>query len=173
VSKRRGAKVDSGDFGGESGSEGYFGRGGWWVLGQSVLMVGVVLAGVLAGGDWHSPMFFCMGWGLLAFGGLVGVVGVVHLGRARTAYPVPKAGVRLVTHGIYSCVRHPLYMSLVLSAVGWGLIWSSGTVLGVTGVLVLFLDAKARREERWLRAVYGEEYERYTRGVRRWVPGVY
>jgi protein-S-isoprenylcysteine O-methyltransferase Ste14 len=39
-------------------------------------------------------------------------------------------------------------------------------------VLALFLDAKARREERWLRRQF-PDYADYELKVRRFIPGVY
>jgi protein-S-isoprenylcysteine O-methyltransferase Ste14 len=39
-------------------------------------------------------------------------------------------------------------------------------------VLALFFDAKARREERWLRQRFSE-YARYEARVRRFLPWVY
>jgi protein-S-isoprenylcysteine O-methyltransferase Ste14 len=52
------------------------------------------------------------------------------------------------------------------------LIWGSGLALVLAAVLAVFLDAKARREEAWLKEVY-PEYTIYAQQVKRLVPGVY
>ena len=135
-------------------------------------MVGVVVAGPLWGGRWVSDAGFAVGWLFLVAGGVIGVLGVVHLGRARTAFPRPLAEARLVTSGAYGWVRHPLYCSVLIASIGWGLIWSSVWAVVLTGVLAVFLDAKARREERWLRGEF-PEYADYAKRVRRLLPGVY
>jgi protein-S-isoprenylcysteine O-methyltransferase Ste14 len=79
---------------------------------------------------------------------------------------------RLVTSGLYAWVRHPLYVSVVTASVGWALIWASVWALGLAVVLGFYLNAKAAREEQWLRAVY-PEYGSYAQRVKRWLPGVY
>jgi protein-S-isoprenylcysteine O-methyltransferase Ste14 len=148
-------------------------RGGWWVVGQSILMLGAVVLGVSHGGGWVSLGGFILGWVLFVVGGVAGVWGVIQLGEARTAFPRPLGGgARLVTTGVYRWVRHPLYFSVVTSLLGWGLIWASWTSLAACLVLGLFLDAKARREERWLAEVY-PEYGAYSRRVKRLFPGIY
>jgi protein-S-isoprenylcysteine O-methyltransferase Ste14 len=69
-------------------------------------------------------------------------------------------------------VRHPLYASVILLAATWALFWESSPALAVGGVLAVFLDLKARREERWLREKFAE-YAAYQRRVKRLIPWVY
>lgn len=90
----------------------------------------------------------------------------------RTIFPKPKQGSRLIQAGIYRWVRHPLYTSLMLLSAGWGLLWCSSLALLTTGVLALFLNAKAVREEGWLREQF-TDYADYERRVRRFIPGIY
>lgn len=157
---------------GEPDSTSFFGRGGGWVVGQSILMGAVVLSGAFWGGQWHSWTAFGAGCLLFVAGGTVGVAGVVHLGRARTAFPRPLANRQLVTSGIYARIRHPLYTSVLCASFGWALIGASWPALGVAVALTLFLDAKARHEERWLRQTY-PDYVVYAQRVRRMLPWVY
>lgn len=86
--------------------------------------------------------------------------------------PEPRAGARLVTHGIYRSIRHPMYSAfllLTLAAVaadarGWRfLVW-----LALAAVLL----AKARREEACLQRIH-PEYAEYMRRTKRFVPRVY
>ncbi len=69
----------------------------------------------------------------------------------------------LVTHGVYSRLRHPIY---IFSTVAFaGLLLFLDEPLGVLGLLpfqfVLF--HLARREERQLEGLYGQEYLIYKR----------
>lgn len=149
------------------------GRGGAaWVAMQSILLAGLVAAGPLGAGGWHWPVGVVVGGLLFVGGGWIGVAGVRVLGRNRTPFPEPRPGSALVSHGVYGWVRHPLYGSLMLAGAGWGLMWQSGWALGAVAVLTVFLDRKAREEERRLREVF-PEYGRYAARVRRFVPGVY
>jgi len=151
---------------------GFLERGGLWVLGQGLLMTAVAVAA------WACPDQWGRGWSstvaaILFVGSAVfGIGGVVALGRHLTPFPRPGEGGKLVIHGIYGVVRHPLYTSVLLAALGVSMAQASGPALGLTAVLGLFFNAKAIREERWLRERY-PEYEDYARRVRRLIPGVY
>jgi protein-S-isoprenylcysteine O-methyltransferase Ste14 len=147
-------------------------RGGWWVVVQSILMLGVVAAGVAFADTGISQAVFLVGASLLVLSGAVGVLGVAYLGRARTAFPQPLPECRLVQRGIYGWIRHPLYTSVMLGSLGWALVWGSFPALVMAAVLPPFFDAKAKREEKWLEQRY-PEYTAYARRVRRFIPGVY
>jgi protein-S-isoprenylcysteine O-methyltransferase Ste14 len=71
-----------------------------------------------------------------------------------------KAG-RLVTTGLYSRIRNPIYLFGGLFAVGLSLFLSVWGPLAVALVIVPLQVVRARREERVLADAFGEEYERY------------
>lgn len=153
-------------------SPGFVERGGWWVLAQSVLMLAVIGLGVTFQGDWSRLPVIGLGAALLVLGGIVGVAGMLVLSGSRTPFPKPLPGARLVQHGIYQHIRHPLYTSVMLASMGWALIWQSWPALLVALVLIPFFDAKARREERWLSGTF-PEYATYRQRVRRFIPWIY
>lgn len=136
------------------------------------MMTAVVASGAAYRGAWGGWATFALGWVLFGAGGVLGVWGVVALGRNRTAFPRPLAGGGLVVTGPYARVRHPLYGSVLLASCGWGLIWASVPALVGAVALAGFLRAKAAHEERWLRETYAE-YEAYARRVRRLIPWVW
>jgi protein-S-isoprenylcysteine O-methyltransferase Ste14 len=144
-------------------------RGAAWVVAQFALMAAVL---VLAW-RFHSQEFgtiaIWFGGALLALGGVFGMAGVVALGRSITPLPQPSLRARLVQRGIYARVRHPLYTSVMLIALGWALAWQSGPALGAALALIPFFHAKARREERWLREAF-PDYGDYERRVPRFIP---
>jgi protein-S-isoprenylcysteine O-methyltransferase Ste14 len=146
-------------------------RGGFWVGVQSSLLLAVVALGVLDQGDWTSSWVMAGGAVLFLAGGVFGVAGVIVLGRNRTPFPHPREGSNLVQHGIYARVRHPLYTSVMLSSLGWALIWQSPAAFGVALLLVPFLRAKARHEERCLIGKF-PGYADYARRVPAFVPRV-
>jgi protein-S-isoprenylcysteine O-methyltransferase Ste14 len=55
---------------------------------------------------------------------------------------------------------------------GWALVWQSYVSLIFAVALGLLFNAKARREERWLRAQH-PDYVQYERRVRRFIPWIY
>lgn len=84
----------------------------------------------------------------------------VQLGSAFTIKPEAR---QLVTHGLYSKVRHPIYLF------GSGAYFGAFLALQVWPILAVWLALlplevlRARRESHLLRARFGEQYERYRR----------
>ena len=108
----------------------------------------------------------------IALSALTGLLGKRDLGANRTPFPRPKDDARLVTTGIYARVRHPLYLSVICLGFGWALLWRSWPALALAAVQILFFDAKARREERWLSTQF-PDYTAYARRVKRFIPSLY
>ncbi|HXF45374.1 MAG TPA: isoprenylcysteine carboxylmethyltransferase family protein [Burkholderiaceae bacterium] len=85
--------------------------------------------------------------------------------------PEPKAGARLITHGIYRRIRHPMYTAfllLTLAAVAADArAWRGAVWLALAAVLY----AKARREERYLLQRH-PGYAEYLRNTKRFLPGI-
>ena len=82
-------------------------------------------------------------------------------------WPVPTRSERgsLVSEGIYSYVRHPMYAGLLLGMVGLSLATDSASRLLLTLALYLVLDAKSDFEEIKLAETYGEDYADYREEV--------
>jgi protein-S-isoprenylcysteine O-methyltransferase Ste14 len=147
-------------------------RGGGWVIIQLVLMVAVLALGPMGreGVRWWAAAF--LGWVLVIAGAGFGVAGVLEFDCNRTIFPRPKEHSHLVQRRVYRIVRHPLYTSAILLAAAWAMLWESSAAMAVAGVLAVFLDFKARREERWLREEF-PDYAAYQRRVKRLIPWVY
>ena len=144
------------------------------MLGQLMLMGAIVVAGVLWGGRWAGSAWWWRGSAFIfATIGVVFLVGgLVALGRRLTIFPEPLPRTDLVRTGIYSVVRHPLYTSVIFCSLAWALWWQSLASLAAWALIVLFLDAKARHEERRLRQVF-PEYDDYAKQAKRLIPWVY
>ncbi len=143
-----------------------------WVSAQSVLLLAVVALGVARRGAWHSPAGFAAGAVLFAVGAVVGVSGVRSLGGNRTPNPTPRPDAQLMQGGLYRRLRHPLYSSVMAASLGWALLWESAMSLAAAALLCVFLDAKARLEERLLAERF-PDYTAYRARTWRFVPGVY
>jgi protein-S-isoprenylcysteine O-methyltransferase Ste14 len=148
------------------------GRGGTWVVAQFALMIAGMAAGPIWREQWHGWPAFAAGIVLLLLGVWLGMRGKRDLGLNRTPFPQPKQDGQLITTGIYARLRHPLYASVIALGFAWALLWRSWPALGLAVAQVLFFDAKARREERWLRERF-PDYTAYTRGVKRFIPGLH
>jgi protein-S-isoprenylcysteine O-methyltransferase Ste14 len=109
---------------------------------------------------------------LLAFGVTLLVTAAIRLKQQLTPLPYPVDEGKLQVDGAYRIVRHPMYSGGVLMAFGWSLLMTSWTTFMYSMVLVVFVDIKSRREERWLMEKY-PEYGEYRRRVKKLVPFVY
>ena len=147
-------------------------RGGIWVVAQFVLMIAGLAAGPIWRAQWPGWLTLAAGIVLLLVGAWLGLRGKRDLGAHRTPFPQPKLDGQLITTGIYARLRHPLYASVIALGFAWALLWRSWPALGLAVAQIPFFDAKARREERWLRARF-RGYAAYVRRVKRFIPGLY
>jgi protein-S-isoprenylcysteine O-methyltransferase Ste14 len=152
-------------------------RGEGWVIGQGILLVAVVALGIpglarLPPSDAAGWARVAVGLALMATGGFVGLAGLRALGSSLTATPRPKQDAQFVDSGIYARIRHPLYVAVSLTALGWAVATATPAGIGVAVILAAWLDGKSRREEAWLLEAY-PAYAAYRRRTHRFVPGVY
>jgi protein-S-isoprenylcysteine O-methyltransferase Ste14 len=108
---------------------------------------------------------------LLAGAGLL-LAALIRLGPNLTPLPHPKDQATLVQTGPYGLVRHPIYAGGILAAYGWGLVVHGWLTLVYATVLLIFLDLKAAREERWLTGKF-PGYSDYQRRVRKLIPFIH
>ncbi|MCZ7542115.1 MAG: isoprenylcysteine carboxylmethyltransferase family protein [Anaerolineae bacterium] len=80
---------------------------------------------------------------------------------------------RLVTHGVYRVVRHPGYLSNIMSMTGIGLALSSLVGLALAILVVPLILWRIAREEEMLITEFGDAYRAYMQRTRRLVPLVY
>lgn len=152
-------------------------RGEGWVVGQVILIGLALVAGGLAlsrpiPANPLAWLEVAVGATALVVAGWVVGRALLDLGRSLTPVPRPRPDGRLVTSGIYSHLRHPIYAGMILASIGWSALTRSLAVLVVALLLAALLDAKARREEGWLVERY-PDYEAYRRRSKRFVPRVY
>jgi protein-S-isoprenylcysteine O-methyltransferase Ste14 len=113
-----------------------------------------------------------VGAALLLLGTILLVVGLLRLGSNLTPLPYPKEHATLVESGPYRFVRHPMYSGGIALAFGWALLVQGWFTLWYAVLLIVFLDIKSRREERWLTGKF-PGYREYQRRVRKFVPFIY
>jgi protein-S-isoprenylcysteine O-methyltransferase Ste14 len=124
----------------------------WTIDGETTRWVGVIV--YVLGGALRLWPVFVLG---SRFSGLVAI----------------QPGHTLETLGVYSLVRNPSYLGMLINMLGWGLAFRSWSGVLVTLLLLVPLIARIRAEERLLRAHFGAEYEAYVARTWRLVPGIY
>jgi len=106
-----------------------------------------------------------IGLGLCCSGIVVRLLALMKLGRQFSAYVTLQDEHQLVQSGIYRRIRHPLYLSLLLAAPGFALIFSSLLVWPILMVTAAFVAGRIRQEDRLLASRFGIEFEKYRRQV--------
>ena len=82
----------------------------------------------------------------------------------------PEKAQQLVTAGIFSYSRNPMYLSLLLVLTGWAIHLGSITTLFFPPLFFwLVTTLQIKPEEEILQSVFGPSYERYQQATRRWI----
>ena len=145
-------------------------RGEWWLLGQLVL-IALDIALPAWPLRWSSPHgLMVVGVVVLIAGLVLAALAFVQLGSSLTPLPEPMPNAELKAQGLYGFCRHPLYLAVLVCALGMALIKG-----GVLHPLLLFgltvlLRGKAKREEQALLRHY-PDYSAYQQQVPAFFPG--
>ncbi|BAN49832.1 isoprenylcysteine carboxylmethyltransferase family protein [Metapseudomonas resinovorans] len=149
-----------------------------WVL-AAFGILGLLSAYLPAWDDRHDFWTFGgdgMRWAgvlLFALGGALRMWPVFVLGNRFSGLVAIQPGHRLVTDGVYSVIRHPSYLGLMVASLGWALAFRSGIGLLLVALTLPPLLARIRAEERLLRSEFGAQYEAYCARTSRLLPGLY
>ncbi|MFM7013597.1 MAG: methyltransferase family protein [Actinomycetota bacterium] len=106
---------------------------------------------------------------ILYLGLIVLGFGLVGLGSALTAHPIPNKKAKLVTTGIYRYIRHPIYTGLMIAGISLTLnggLFPHGLFLVA---LIGLLNYKARFEEGLLQLRF-PSYSAYAAKTGRFLP---
>jgi protein-S-isoprenylcysteine O-methyltransferase Ste14 len=114
-----------------------------------------------------------LGVALFAGGGALRMWPVFVLGNRFSGLVAIQPGHALVTSGIYGVIRHPSYLGMLVTTMGWALAFRSGVGLLLVALLIPPLVARIRAEEALLRSEFGDEYDAYRARTSRLVPGVF
>lgn len=141
---------------------------------RSIILIAgqFLLIGIIAA---TGPMLPNTPWGIVLFYGGITIglwaVWVMRVSRLRIQ-PEIASGATLITRGPYRFVRHPMYLAVLLTTLGWVTLAPALPRCAVWGALAGVLVVKLRYEERLLRAKF-PEYAAYASRTKRIVPGVW
>jgi protein-S-isoprenylcysteine O-methyltransferase Ste14 len=131
----------------------------------------ITLAGLIALVVWLVLHVDLVAWTPVKLvGAVIAGVGAMFLVTARlqlgASFAVKAKANKLVTRGLYSKIRNPIYVFSALMLVGMAIVlgnWVLGLLVAV--VLVPLQVHRARKEDAVLAAAFGEDYERYKAGT--------
>jgi protein-S-isoprenylcysteine O-methyltransferase Ste14 len=87
-------------------------------------------------------------------------------------HPIPKNQGRLVVHGIYRSIRHPMYTAVLAFSLAALLSAPNMTAAMAFVLLGLVLLTKALLEERWM-SLHHPQYRAYMKRTTRFIPGLF
>ena len=109
--------------------------------------------------------------GLVILVSFILIYSSVRLFRQNTEDPNPTTqSNKLITTGIYKFIRNPMYLALVIFQIGLGVSLSflHISLMSVFTAITLH-HFIIKREETYLRKIFGENYENYKARSRRWI----
>jgi protein-S-isoprenylcysteine O-methyltransferase Ste14 len=123
----------------------------------TILVLTILFRNQFNGSEYFRTIGFIIG----AIGVVILITGIVTLGKYFTASMTPKG---LVTHGIYSKIRHPIFFGVILVYLGMEFIFQSiyGLFL-VIFVLIPFYIYSAIEEEKILSEKFKDKYIAYKK----------
>lgn len=105
-------------------------------------------------------------------GVLIAVIAVLQFKKLQTTIdPLkPEKASNLARDGIFKWTRNPMYLGMLM--VLFGVLWYFGSITGIAAMLffvVYITYFQIMPEERALKVVFGDEFQRYKNDTRRWI----
>jgi protein-S-isoprenylcysteine O-methyltransferase Ste14 len=79
---------------------------------------------------------------------------------------------RFIDSGVYSLVRHPMYLGIIMFCLGFFFISPSLVSLGIWIAFFIICDKMATYEEKDLVRILGKKYINYQNKVPKWFPKI-
>ncbi len=111
-------------------------------------------------------MYFLVGVAIL-----IGLISLYQFYKDKTTVNpmAPDKASSLVTNGIYRYTRNPMYLSLLLILLAWGLFLGNAFNTLIAAAFVSYMNTfQIQPEEEILTKRFGKEFEKYLFQVRRW-----
>lgn len=142
-----------------------------------LVYVAGILLGWIVNRGWPLPIFARPGGLRAALAVLFGLGWLIFFGaafmnfmRSRTTLIPNRPATALVTTGIYSLTRNPMYVSLALLYLAVAMVFNSWWVVVLLPLVLVVIDRMViAREERYLARAFPHDYAEYRRRVRRWL----
>ena len=110
------------------------------------------------------------GIGMVIMGGIILVHAHNIFKKAETNITPWEPTTTIITSGMYSYSRNPIYLAFNFVPIGLGIFFNNLWVLVsfIPAAIILYFIA-IKKEERYLEEKFGDEYLEYKKNVRRWL----
>ncbi|HPD65212.1 MAG TPA: isoprenylcysteine carboxylmethyltransferase family protein [Bacteroidia bacterium] len=127
-----------------------------------LLITGDFIAGSVAGGISQS------------FGIFLGIWSVIAMSNSKlSVFPLPRNGAKLITHGPYRTIRHPMYTSLFLIFTPLVAMYFSWLRVILLIILFITLWIKMTFEEKRLIEKFDDQYREYQKKTWQIIPFIF
>ena len=109
---------------------------------------------------------------LIIIGVVMCGISLIQLKTKLSPFPTPKKGSSLITSGIFTWIRHPIYGGIILGLLGLGTYCQSLYRIGITALLFILFYYKSSYEEGRLETVF-MEYKTYKTKTKRFFPFIF
>ena len=134
------------------------------------LSIGLILSFVFPSDFLPRSIALILGALAIIGAGSIAISAFRTMNRAQTAVNPSQPTTAIVSDGVFSWSRNPIYLSLTLLYIAIALLFNAVWVLLLLlPLLVIVQVGIVRREEIYLERKFGDEYLRYKANVRRWV----
>ncbi|EAZ81914.2 putative protein-S-isoprenylcysteine methyltransferase [Algoriphagus machipongonensis] len=121
-----------------------------------------------------SPLTTYFGYLLATFGTIIAIKSSKQIQLKKfLGLSTPESQPSLVTSGLYSRTRHPLYVGLVLIFIGYLFVAGQLTSLIHLLCLLVYLPFGIYYEEKNMLATFGEAYQKYQKEVPVFFPRIF
>jgi len=131
----------------------------WFFTFAPIAVIGPLMA-IFWSGPWTATKI--AGLVLAAVGYALVTIARVQLGDA---FSINAEAKTLVTRGLYSRIRHPVYVFSAIGLVGLALYFEYLPLAILAAVAIPIQLVRARREDRVLEERFGDAYRRYRDGT--------
>jgi len=77
---------------------------------------------------------------------------------------------KLITNGLNRYIRHPLYLGIIITLLGWNTIYISAAALSTLILTIIYVQIGIYLEEKKLIDRFGDQYTEYQKGVPKLIP---
>jgi len=140
-----------------------------------MIALAIIALGVVLGESWPAeiiptPWQYIVGGAIIAAAILLMAYAFRHFGQANTPVPTRHTPSTLVTSGVYTITRNPIYLAMMLLIMGLGVTLDNVWLLLLAAVFQQIIRwGVIAREEKYLEAKFGEEYRTFKEQTRRWI----
>ena len=134
------------------------------------LAIGILINLYLPLNFIYGSARFISGIIILLISGIIVLSAQIRMKRAGTNIDVRKPSTTVVTDGIYSYTRNPMYLAMVILLIALAFLLNNLWILIVIPFFMAVMHKGViTREEAYLERKFGSQYTEYKKRVRRWI----